>query len=68
MDAFSGATGAFIGSLCLYPFENLRTRLQASVREKQKEKEAANKEAVTKVNKDNKVAGIENKASNESFS
>ena len=35
VDAISGATGALIGTLLLYPFENARTRLQAAIREKQ---------------------------------
>lgn len=28
IDSFSGATGGFFATLCLYPIENFRTRLQ----------------------------------------
>ena len=31
IDSFSGATGGFFASLMLYPIENLRTRMQASL-------------------------------------
>jgi hypothetical protein len=29
IDSFSGATGAFLATLCFYPYENFRTRVQA---------------------------------------
>lgn len=65
IDSFSGSFGAFVATIVVYPFENIRVRRQASLNKKPKFKKLKTDKDGPESSSTNEISNVEYKADKE---